>query len=241
MTVFPQSFLSLKRRRSRKGFSLVEVLLALAVLGMAILTIVGLLNAAFASVSSNLQTSQALAVYTRIDRAFSNVREFVDNSGQTIVSESEIKNKPQFDLVYDWVRDKTGGSWDDALFLIYYHRRVNPDEDGAPQLVTQLIKTNSSTDLPSKGDLDSLDFEGNVYLARVFVSPQLDGARVEMNERGEALSRVYSQGSSLPSSPDSYALAYLPVTVEIYPYSVGASRQSETQTPIFSQMLVISR
>ena len=110
MTVFPQSFLSFKRRRSRKGFSLVEVLLALAVLGMAILTIVGLLNAAFASVSSNLQTSQALAVYTRIDRAFSNVREFVDNSGQAIVSESEIKNKPQFDLVYDWVRDKTGGS-----------------------------------------------------------------------------------------------------------------------------------
>lgn len=240
MTVFPHNFFS-RRKRSRKGFSLVEVLLALAVLGMSILTIVGLLNAAFESVSSNLQTSQALSVYTRIDRAFSNVREFTDASGKNIVTESESKNKPAFDIVYDWVRDKTGSDWDDALFLVCYHRRINPDQDRAPQLTTRLIKADSSTDLPTKNDLDELDYEGNVYLARVFVSPQLDGARIEMNNNGEVLSRTYTQGSALPSSPDTYALAYLPVTIEIYPYVVGASQQSETQTPTFSQMLVISR
>lgn len=243
MTVFPQHLISSTRthRRSRKGFSLVEVLLALAVLGMAILTIVGLLNAAFESVSSNLQTSQALSVYTRIDRAFSNIREFTDNSGQACVSESEATKKPAFDIVYDWVRDKTGSDWDDALFLICYYRRINPEEDRAPQLVGQIIKADSPTDLPSKGDLDELDYEGNVYLARVFISPQLDGSRIEMNERGEVLTRTYTQGGTLPASPDSYALAYLPVAIEIYPYAVGASRQSETQTPTFSQMLVISR
>ena len=208
---------------------------------MSILTIVGLLNAAFESVSSNLQTSQALSVYTRIDRAFSNVREFTDASGKNIVTESESKNKPAFDIVYDWVRDKTGSDWDDALFLVCYHRRINPDQDRAPQLTTRLIKADSSTDLPTKNDLDELDYEGNVYLARVFVSPQLDGARIEMNNNGEVLSRTYTQGSALPSSPDTYALAYLPVTIEIYPYVVGASQQSETQTPTFSQMLVISR
>jgi prepilin-type N-terminal cleavage/methylation domain-containing protein len=229
------------RNRSRKGFSLVEVLLALAVLGMSILTIVGLLNAAFESVSSNLQTSQALSVYTRIDRAFSNVREFSDSDGKACVTESECKKKPAFDIVYEWLRDKTGNSWDDALFLVYYQRRLNPDEDRTPQLVAQLIKANSDNDLPSKSDLDELDSEGNVYLARVFISPQLDGARIAMNDRGEALNQTYTQGSSLPASPDGYALAYLPVTIEVYPYIVGASKQSESQTPIFSQMLVISR
>lgn len=238
MTLFPKK---ITVRRFRKGFSLVEVLLALAVLGMSILTIVGLLNAAFESVSSNLQTSQALSVYTRIDRAFSNVREFTDNSGQACVSEAELQKKPAFDIIYDWVRDKTGNSWEDALFLVCYHRRINPDEDRAPQLATQLIKADSSEDLPSKGDLDELDYEGNVYLARVFISPQLEGTRIEMNNRGEALNRSYTLGSALPNSPDTYALAYLPVTVEIYPYAVGASKQSDTQTPTFSQMLVISR
>lgn len=241
MTLFPQTLLSRRNRRSRKGFSLVEVLLALAVLGMAILTIIGLLNAAFESVSTNLQTSQALSVYTRIDRAFTNVREFTDNSGQSVVTEADAKKKPAFDIIYDWVRDKTGNDWDDALFIVCYQRRINPDEDRAPQLAMQLIKAESENDLPSKNDLDDLNYEGNAYLARVFISPQLDGARIEMNQRGEALTRTYAQGSALPSSPDSYALAYLPVTIEIYPYIVGAAKQSETQTPTFSQLLVISR
>lgn len=230
-----------KRRCSRKGFSLVEVLLALAVLGMAILTIIGLLNATFESVSSNLQTSQALSVYTRLDRAFLNVREFVDTDGKSVISENDLKQKTPFDHVYDWVKDKTGSSWDDALFVVCFNRRINPDEDLAPQLITQLIKADSSTSLPSKAELDALDFEGNVYLARIFISPQLDGQRIEMNQRGEVQPSTYSAGSSLPGQADSYALAYLPVTVEVYPYAIGATEQSETQVPIFTQMLVISR
>lgn len=237
----PSRLLSLRQRRSRKGFSLVEVLLALAVLGMAILTILGLLNATFESVSSNLQTSQALSVYTRIDRAFSNVREFINPEGKPLVTENDLQNKTSFDHVYEWVRDKTGSNWDDALFIVCFNRRINPDEDLAPQLFMQAIKTDGSADLPSKADLDALDFQDNVYLARVFVSPQLEGQRIEMNERGEVQSRTYTAGGALPAQPNTYALAYLPVTVEIYPYAIGASEQSESQIPIFSQMLVISR
>ena len=246
MTAFPQKISLLRRaadraRSRRRGFSLVEVLLAVAVLGMAILTIVGLLNAAFESVSSNLRTSQALTVYTRLDGALADVREFISPEGQALVSENDLKTKPSFDYVYEWLNGKNGTSWDDALFVVCFSRRVNPDSDETPQLVMQAIKADSSQSLPTKDDLDSMDFEGNVYLARVFVSPELEGARVEMNSRGEVLSRTHTQGGTLPSSPDAYALAYLPVTVEIYPFAVGSSRQSESQTPILSQMLVISR
>ncbi len=247
MTAFPQKISLLRRAADRarshhrRGFSLVEVLLAVAVLGMAILTIVGLLNAAFESVGSNLRTSQALTVYTRLDGALADVREFISPEGQAIVSENDLKTKPSFDYVYEWLNGKNGTSWDDALFVVCFSRRVNPDSDETPQLVMQAIKADSSQSLPTKDDLDSMDFEGNVYLARVFVSPELEGARVEMNSRGEVLSRTHTQGGTLPSSPDAYALAYLPVTVEIYPFAVGSSRQSESQTPILSQMLVISR
>lgn len=245
MPAFPQKISAFRqlrsRARSRRGFSLVEVLLAVAVLGMAILTIVGLLNAAFESVSQNLRTSQALAVYSRLDGAFGNVREFITENGSAVVSESDLKTKSSFDYVYEWVNGKNGTSWDDALFVVCFSRRVNPDSDEAQQLVMQAIKADSATSLPAKDALDSLDFDGNVYLARIFVSRELEGQRVEMNSRGEVLARTHTQGGSLPSSPDSYALAYLPVTVEIYPYVVGRSEQSESQTPILTQMLVISR
>ena len=247
MTAFPQKISLLRRAadrarsRRRRGFSLVEVLLAVAVLGMAILTIVGLLNAAFESVSSNLRTSQALTVYTRLDGALADVREFISPEGQALVSENDLKTKPSFDYVYEWLNGKNGTSWDDALFVVCFSRRVNPDSDETPQLVMQAIKADSSQSLPTKDDLDSMDFEGNVYLARVFVSPELEGARVEMNSRGEVLSRTHTQGGTLPSSPDAYARADLPVAVEIYPVAVGSARQSESQTPILSQMLVISR
>ncbi len=242
MKAFPQNILkkALLRRRSRKGFSLVEVLLALAVLGLAILTIVGLLNAAFESVSQNLQTSQALNVYSRVDRAMQNITEFTDSSGSTKYPQTSLE-KTQFEYVYDLVRSKTGQSWSDALFIVCYNRRLNPDDEQAPQLAMQIILAESEADLPTKSDLDNLDFEGNVYLVRVFISPQLSGQRTTMDSNGEMLNTTYSVGGSLPASADTYALAYLPLTVEIYPYSVGASQQSESQIPILSQMLVVPR
>ncbi len=227
--------------RSRKGFSLVEVLLALAVLGIAILTIVGLLNAAFESVSSNLQTSQALNVYSRVDRAFSNIDEFTDSSGSQVYTQNTSDSKPRFNYVYDLLKTKTGQSWGDALFLVCYNRRLNPEEEQAPQLVMQVILSETESSLPDKSELDALDFEGNVYLVRVFISPQLAGQRTTMNNDGEVLGSTYTVGGALPSTAETYALAYLPVTVEVYPYSVGASQQSESQIPILSQLLVISR
>ena len=237
-TVFRQT--KFFNRARKKGFSLVEVLLALAVLGMAILSILGLLTAAFESVSNNLQTSQALTVYSRVDRAFAKVSEFTGTDGRQIISESEL-SKPSFDYIYEWIRDKKGTAWDDALFLVCYSRRINPDSDSAPQRVMQVIKSDSKTALPTKSELDDLNYEGNVYLVRAFISPQLDGSRVEMNATGEVQNSLYSVGSPLPASPDSYALAYLPVTVEIYPFTVGVSEQGEDQFPIFSQTIVIQR
>ncbi len=229
----------IRKGRSR-GFSLIEVLLALAVLALGILAIVGLLNATFASVSQNLQTSQALAVYNRLDRAFADITEFSDASGNRVYTK-ESMTKSNFEYVYDLIRGKLGQSWSDALFVVCYNQRINPDDDRAPQLVMNAILADSENSLPSKSELDSLDFEGNVYLVRISVSPNLAGQRVTANSDGEVVDTEYSVGGSLPSSVNNYALAHLPVTIEVYPFAIGVSSQSTTQLPIFTQMLVISR
>ncbi len=228
-----------RRSRRRGGFSLVEVLLALAVLGIAMLSILGLLNATFESVSRNVMTRQALSVYSCVDNAFSSVSTFIKSDGNTFISESQM-TKPSFDYVYDWVRAKTGKNWNDALFLVCISRRLNANDEGSPQRVLQVMKCDSASDVPTQDELNDLDAEGQTYFLRVYLSPQLRGRYVQMDESGEVASTQYAVGDSLPSNVDTYALPYVPLTVDIYPFSNGAT-QNENLTPILTQYLVIMR
>lgn len=236
MIVFRKNF---QTPRSRKAFSLVEVLLALAVLGIAMLSILGLLNATFESVSRNVTTRQALGVYTGVDNAFTSVSSMIKADGSALVSESQM-TKSSFAYVYDWVRAKTGKDWNDALFLVCVSRRLNVSDDTSPQRVLQIIKCESASDLPSQDELNRLDAEGATYLARVYLSPQLEGRHVEMDTKGEVLDSQYSIGASLPANVDAYALPYLPLTVDIYPFA-GGSAQNEEQVPALTQFMVVSR
>lgn len=231
--------ISMKKIRSRKGFSLVEVLLALAVLGIAMLSVMGLLNATFEMVGRNVMTRQAIGVYSCVDRAFATVPVMINADGTPIVKDAQM-TKSSFDYVYEWVNSKTGKNWDDALFLVCVSRRLNPTNDSAPQNVLQVIKCNSPAGAPTQAELTELNSEGPAYLVRVYVSPQLEGRYVEMDSNGEVLATQYTVGSSLPSNVERYALPYLPLTVDIYPYTPGSADQEE-QLPVLTQYLVLSR
>lgn len=228
-----------KKKRSRKGFSLVEVLLALAVLGVAMLSVMGLLNATFEMVANNVMTRQALGVYSGVDRAFSSVSSILRPDGTAYVKDSQM-TKSSFDYVYEWVSSKTGKNWRDALFLVCISRRLNPSDDSLPQNVLQVIKCDSLSSMPTQAELTELNSEGPAYFLRIYVSPQLEGRYVEMNDKGEVLAAQYSVGDSLPSNVERYALPYLPLTVDIYPYSPG-SENDEEQLPVLTQYMVLSR
>ena len=51
--------------RRRPGFSLIEVTLAIGILGMAILSLVGILGSTFQQVDEIMQTNRALSGVTR--------------------------------------------------------------------------------------------------------------------------------------------------------------------------------
>lgn len=228
-----------KTASRKKGFSLVEVLLALAVLGVAMLSVMGLMNATFETVSKNVLTRQALGVYSCLDRAFSAVDTVIRPDGSAFVKSGQM-TKASFDYVYEWVQDKTGKNWNDALFLVCISRRLNPTDDSLPQNVLQIVKCESASGTPTQSELTELNVEGPAYFMRVYLSPQLEGRYVEMDAKGEVLTTQYTVGSSLPGNVDRYALPYLPLTVDIYPYSAG-SAETEEQVPVLTQFLVVSR
>lgn len=228
-----------KKIRSRRGFSLVEVLLALAVLGIAMLSIMGLLNATFESVGRNVMMRQALGVYSCADRSLSSVSSILRPDGSAVVNQSSM-TKSSFDYVYEWLSSRTGKNWNDALFLVCVSRRINATEDSLPQRVMQIIKCDSAAGTPTQAELTALDAEGPTYFLRVYLSPQLEGRYVEMDSKGEVLATQYTAGSSLPADPDRFALPYLPLTVDVYPYSPG-SAETEAQIPVLTQFLVLSR
>lgn len=228
-----------KNNRSRRGFSLVEVLLALAVLGIAMLSVMGLLNATFETVARNVMTRQALGVYSCLDRGLSSVSTVLKPDGSSFVKETQM-TKTSFGYVYDWVRSKTGKNWNDAVFFVCISRRLNPSDDSSPQHVLQLIKCDSASGTPTQAELTELDSEGPAYFVRLYISPQLEGRYVEMDSKGEVQATRYTAGDSLPSSVDSYALPYLPLTADIYPFTPGSAK-TEDQVPVLTQFLVLSR
>ena len=61
----------------RRGFSLVEVTLAIGIVGMAILSLVGILGSTFQQVDDIMQTNRALAGVTRLIGALDNPRSIV--------------------------------------------------------------------------------------------------------------------------------------------------------------------
>jgi prepilin-type N-terminal cleavage/methylation domain-containing protein len=62
---------------SRRGFSLVEVTLAIGIVGIAIMSLVGILGSTFQQVDDIMQTNRALAGVTRLVGALENPRSII--------------------------------------------------------------------------------------------------------------------------------------------------------------------
>ena len=62
---------------SRRGFSLVEVTLAIGIVGVAIMSLVGILGSTFQQVDDIMQTNRALSGVTRLVGALDNPRSIV--------------------------------------------------------------------------------------------------------------------------------------------------------------------
>ena len=232
---------------ARRGFSLVEVTLAIGIVGIAIMSLVGILGSTFQQVDEIMQTNRALAGVTRLVGALENPRSIVylaaaaDNTPtnatyvhQGIPSLDPYPASPasNFDIAYRLLYSaKDNGA--NAVWLYVYERKVvlaTSDAQVSGNNVQYNLSSNPSVmEVAScKGNNYNLgplaasarNVVGSPMRVRLSLSKLLVGQRFELNvTTGEPTSTPWAVGTSdLPVDPRRYALAYLPVVAEFFPH-----------------------
>ena len=256
---------------SRRGFSLVEVTLAIGIVGIAIMSLVGILGSTFQQVDDIMQTNRALAGVTRLVGALENPRSIIyltaaaDTTAtnttylqQGIPSLDPDPANPasNFDLAYRLLAAaKDNGTT--AVWLYVYERKVvlaTSDAQVAGGNVQYNLSSNPSVmEVAScKGNSDNLsplaastrNVVGTPMRVRLSLSKLLVGQRYKLDvATGEPNAAKWATGTDLPTDPRQYALAYLPVVAEFFPhdYVDSAVFKAREETPLLVQNIVISR
>ena len=150
----------------RPGFSLVEVTLAIGIVGVAILSLVGILGSTFQQVDEIMQTNRALSGVTRLIGALDNPRSivYVDSTTEQVPQNSKyLLDAPStdtanvdlaasnpaasnFDIVYRLLQ-KARDNGDNAVWLYVYERKIvasDSDKTGATDDTAYALYSNPS-------------------------------------------------------------------------------------------------
>ena len=260
---------SCKPSTFRPGFSLVEVTLAIGIVGVAILSLVGILGSTFQQVDDIMQTNRALSGVTRLVAALDSPRSIIyhqsgDTTGLAVNSTYVHQGIPaldpnpttqpatNFDIAYRLLSQSK--NTDAAVWLYVYERKVvtaTSDFTGTdykltsnPSIMEVASAAGNSNNFTAIG-ASSRNVIGTPMRVRLTVSKLLNGQRYKINASGEPDEKlIFTPGSSdLPPEPSDYALAYLPIVAEFFPhdYTTFADFSKRSDKPILVQNIVISR
>ena len=230
----------------RPGFSLVEVTLAIGIVGVAILSLVGILGSTFQQVDEIMQTNRALSGVTRLIGALDNPRSIVyldSTSEQTPQNTKYLLEAPvadtgvdltaanpaasNFDIVYRLLQ-KARDNGDNAVWLYVYERKiVAPDSDKTGDTAFALFSNPSMMEVALCYDKNltvnaafGRNIIGTPMRVRLSLSKLLVGQRALINASFEPdTAKVPAPPwatSPVPAQPASFALAYLPVVAEFF-------------------------
>ncbi len=250
----------------RRGFSLVEVTLAIGIVGMAILSLVGILGSTFQQVDDIMQTNRAIAGVTRLVGALDNPRSiiYIDDSATanntkyihqaigTLDPTPTTMPASNFEIAYRFL--SKANNTKNAVWLYVYERKVlsGSDEVDASAGTTKYnINANPSVmevAYSSSGNFTPVqaaarNVVGVPMRVRISLSKLLIGQRYAVDATNlEPTSATWTGSETLPDVY-LYPLAYLPVVVEFFPHDYADSSvfKSREETPILVQNIVISR
>lgn len=254
----------------RPGFSLIEVTLAIGIVGVAILSLVGILGSTFQQVDDIMQTNRALAGVSRLVGALDNPRSivFVDVAGENVPNNNRyIMEAPlsldggnpsasNFDIAYRLLqRARDNGT--NAVWLYVYERKIVATENDKTGDTTYALFSNPSMiEVAYCGEGRSLtqaaaagrNIIGAPMRVRLSLSKLLVGQRAfidpaNLEPRVDRVPPPPWATSPVPPQPSAYALAYLPVVAEFYTHDYGAfgDFSVRTENPLVVQNIVISR
>lgn len=277
MTLMP--FLPMKSFRQtppvRPGFSLVEVTLAIGIVGVAILSLVGILGSTFQQVDDIMQTNRALSGVTRLVAALDNPRSIIVHQGADttgVVGNNEYLHQASalftpaldpsptaqpasnFDLVYRLLCNAKDNSAANAVWLYVYERKVvsaTTDFNGTAYTLSANPSVMEVATAKRNGDnftamgASARNVVGTPMRVRLSLSKLLNGQRFQINATtGEPdVARFVPGTTNLPTDPNLYPLAYLPVVAEFFPHDYVDSSvfKDNSVTPLLVQNIVISR
>ncbi len=253
----------------RPGFSLIEVTLAIGIVGVAILSLVGILGSTFQQVDDIMQTNRALAGVSRLVGALDNPRSivFVDAAGESIPNNNRYimeaglnlddgnPSASNFDIAYRLLqRARDNGS--NAVWLYVYERKIVPTENDKTGDATYALNSNPSMievafcngNNLSQAAAAGRNIIGAPMRVRLSLSKLLVGQRafidpVSLEPRTVPVGVPPWSVSPIPAQPSGYALAYLPVVAEFFThdYSTFGEFSTRNETPLVVQNIVISR
>ena len=246
---------------ARRGFSLVEVTLAIGIVGVAILSLVGILGSTFQQVDDIMQTNRALSGVTRLVAALDNPRsnsEYLHQASALFTPPLDPNATTQpasnFDLVYRLLCNAKDNSTANAVWLYVYERKVvsaTSDFNGTAYALSANPSVMEVATAKRNGDnftalgASARNVVGTPMRVRLSLSKLLNGQRFQINATtGEPdVTRFVPGTSSLPTDPNLYPLAYLPVVAEFFPhdYVDSAVFKDNSVTPLLVQNIVISR
>ncbi len=255
----------------RPGFSLVEVTLAIGIVGVAILSLVGILGSTFQQVDEIMQTNRALSGVTRLIGALDNPRSIVylDAAGEKVPNNSKYlmdaglaldggnPSVSNFDIAYRLLQGARDNG-DNAVWLYVYERKIVSFDNDKTGPNDYALRSNPSMIEVAycNGKNLSLDaFSGRNIIGtpmrvRLSLSKLLVGQRATINtttfEPETTKIAAPPWGTSpIPALPKDYALAYLPIVAEFFPHDyspyVSFKEKSKSETPLLVQNIVISR
>ncbi len=228
----------------RPGFSLVEVTLAIGIVGVAILSLVGILGSTFQQVDEIMQTNRALSGVTRLIGALDNPRSIVyldSTSEQTPQNTKYLLEAPgddkgtgvdltgspsnpaasNFDIVYRLLQ-KARDNGDNAVWLYVYERKiVAPDSDKTGATAFALFSNPSMMEvaLCSGKDLTvnaafGRNIIGTPMRVRLSLSKLLVGQRTEIDTTGTPIPTFEPKTTKVPAAP--WASSPLPLQPSDY-------------------------
>ena len=254
---------------ARPGFSLVEVTLAIGIVGVAILSLVGILGSTFQQVDEIMQTNRALAGVTRLMGALDNPRSivFVDAAGEKRPDNTKYlmdaglsldggnPSVSNFDIAYRLLKNARDNG-DNAVWLYVYERKiVSLENDKTGESTYGLFSNPSMIEVAyCNGNNLSIDASsgrnivGTPMRVRLSLSKLLVGQRAQIDPatlepKTTPVAAPPWGASPIPAEPKDYALAYLPVVAEFFPhdYSTYDTFKTKSETPLLVQNIVISR
>jgi len=210
----------------RPGFSLVEVTLAIGIVGVAILSLVGILGSTFQQVDDIMQTNRALSGVTRLVAALDSPRSIIyHQSGDTtgLAANSQYIQQgitaldpnpttqpaPNFDIAYRLLSQAK--NTDAAVWLYVYERKVvtaTSDFSGTavtgyaltsnPSIMEVASAAGNSNNFTAIG-ASSRNVIGTPMRVRLTVSKLLNGQRYKIDANGEPSDKpadIFTPGSS---------------------------------------------